>query len=230
MGGAAPLASSNRLMRLWASHEEAKKHYRRLFIGCAVLLAVSVLDRCREYSRELDVVRVGADGVAQVVRLDRESYSEPNELEIRAFAAAVALHLCRSDSWSVVADYTWVAKRMIPRLRAQFSDEARGTGEKTGAIAIIESLKRRTDIEPSTLTIDVNKGEYPWRVSVAGERRILREHGDPEKQTFKLHIGLVRGRRSVEFPEGLLIWEAKIEGDPLSAPVAPGSDSTGAAS
>lgn len=224
MGAPAPQAASNRLMRLWTSHEQAKKHYRRLFIGCAVLLGLSLLDRFRMYSRELDVIRVGGDGVAQVVRLDRESYSEPNELEIRAFAAATALHLCRSDSWSVVSDYTWVAKRMVPRLRAQFSDEAKGTADKTGAIAIIESLHRRTDIEPSTLNIDVNKTEYPWKVVIEGERRILRESGPTEKQPFKLHLGLVRGRRSVEFPEGLLIWEARTEGAALTAPVAPASD------
>src|SRR3954471_20627490 len=105
------VVGDNRQTQLWNAEKRAKKHYRRIAIFMGVLVVLAGIDRVREHTREVDVVRVAADGVAQSVRIDRDSYNEPNELELNAFGAETAVHLCRADSWSVVNDYTWVARR-----------------------------------------------------------------------------------------------------------------------
>jgi hypothetical protein len=220
-------AADNRVMRLWASHEERAKHYRRLAVFFGVLLVIAMAGLYRAYGRELDVVRVDGNGQSTVVRLDRESNQEPNELELRAFGAEVAVYLCRADSWSVVNDYAWVARRMIPRLREQFNKEVMGTSQKTGAIAIIESLKRRTEIDASTLKVEADKSEYPWKVVVEGERQILGEEGARATQPFKVRLEVVRGKRTLSMKEGLLVWNVVTEGDPITGPIAPSSDTGG---
>jgi hypothetical protein len=116
-------------------------------------------------------VRIGCDGIPSLVRINDQVYSEPDEREIRAFVAEFAVFFMRGDSFSAVNDAVWAARRMAPELREEFRRAAKGTRERMGSVAILESLKRRTQIDASALEIEVDKRVYPWRARVKGTRQ-----------------------------------------------------------
>jgi hypothetical protein len=163
------------------------------------------------------VVRIGCDGIPQVVTLDSAAYSEPNEREIRAFATEFAVFYARSDSYSILNDLVWCANRMAPELRERFKRSVRGTATTPGIITVIEKLKRRTQIDPATLDIQADKRPYPWKVKVKGVRQVVGDSGPGE--TFELELDLVRASRE-EHLEGLLVWAIRAKGDPIDTVLA----------
>jgi hypothetical protein len=180
-------------------------------------LALSLVATIRAYSRPREVIRIGCDGIPEVVRIAEPAYSDPSEREIRAFAAEFAEKVMRRDSYSVRQDFLWAARRMVPELQARFKQEARGTATKRGAVEAIEALAQRTQVEPGALEITVSKGSYPWRAEVKGARQIVgREAGSGEP--FELRLELVRASRN-ELIEGLLVWQMAMGEGELVAPV-----------
>ena len=113
-------ASESRFVAIWASHEARAKIWFRLFLVAAAGLALSLFTTIRVWSRPREVVRIGCDGIPQVVTLDNAAYSEPNEREIRAFATEFAVFYARSDSFSILNDLVWCANRMAPDMRDRF--------------------------------------------------------------------------------------------------------------
>lgn len=191
----------NRLLAVWASHEQRARVWFRLFVFGGGLLVLSLLTTFSALGRPREVVRIGCDGIPQVVRLDDRAYSEPDEREIRAFAGQFAVLFMRADSYSVVNDYVWCAARMAPELQEAFKREARN------ATAVVEALKRRTEIEPASLEIQVDKRLFPWRASVKGARRVIgTEDGQGREEAFALDVEVVRTERTVTNPFGLLVW------------------------
>jgi hypothetical protein len=166
------------------------------------------------------VIRIGCDGIPQVVRLDNVAYSEPNEREIRAFATQFAVFYARSDSYSILNDLVWCANRMAPELRERFKRSVRGTPQTPGLVQVIETLHRRTQIDPATLDIQVDKGPYPWKVQVKGVRQVVGDQGPGE--TFELGLELVRASREEQL-EGLLVWAIRAKGDPIETVLAAAS-------
>ena len=166
---------SNRVMTLWESADTARKGLVPLVhrLG-GILLALSLVTTVRIWSRPREVIRIGCDGIPQVVRIDEHAYSEPDDREIRAFAAQFAVFYMRADSYSIVNDYVWAAARMTTELRDSFKREARG------AIAEVQALKRRTQVRAEALEIAVDKKPFPWRASVKGVRQTLGEEGREE--------------------------------------------------
>lgn len=189
---------SNRVMALWESADTRAKVWFRLFLGSAALLGLSLVTTVRLSSRPREVIRIGCDGIPQVVRIDERTYAEPDDREIRAFAAQFAVFYMRADSYSVVNDYVWTAARMTSELREVFKRQARG------AIVEVEGLKRRTQIRAEALEVAVDKKPFPWRASVKGVRQVLGEEGRDEP--FGLDLELVRTDRTLENPFGLLVW------------------------
>ncbi len=210
-------ASESRFVAIWASHEARARIWFRLFLLAAAGLALSLVTTIRVWNRPREVVRIGCDGIPQVVRLDNVAYSEPDEREIRAFATEFAVFYARSDSYSILNDFVWCANRMAPELRERFKRSVRGTPETPGLIAVIEKLRRRTQIDPGTLDIKVDKGPYPWKVQVKGFRQIVGDSGPGE--SFELELDLVRASRD-ERLEGLLIWGIRAKGDPIDTVLA----------
>jgi hypothetical protein len=210
-------ASDNRFVAIWASHEARARLWFRLFLLAAAGLAVSLLTTIRVWNRPRDVIRIGCDGIPQVVRLDNVAYSEPNEREIRAFATEFAVFYARSDSYSILNDLVWCANRMAPELRDRFKHSVRGTAETPGIITVIEKLKRRTQIDPAILDIQVDKGPYPWKVQVKGVRQVVGDAGPGEG--FELELNLVRASREEQL-EGLLVWGIRAKGDPIDTVLA----------
>lgn len=189
---------SNRVMALWESADYRAKVWFRLFVGSAALLALSLVTTVRIWSRPREVIRIGCDGIPQVVRIDEHAYSEPDDREVRAFAAQFAVFYMRADSYSIVNDYVWAAARMTSELREAFKGQARA------AIVEVEALKRRSQIRPEGLEVVVDKKPFPWRASVKGVREVLGEEGRDEP--FGLDLELVRTERTLENPFGLLVW------------------------
>lgn len=206
-------AATSRFVAFWASHERRARVYGRLLFVTLALLGLSLANTYRAWSRPREVVRIGCDGIPELVRINDEVYSEPDEREIRAFAAEFTIFFMRGDSFSAVNDAVWVAKRMAPELREVFKREARGAKDRPGSIAILETLKRRTQIEPSSLEIEVDKKVYPWRATVRGVRQIVGQ-GAEANQKFELGLELVRASRN-ELIEGLLVWAVHPKGDSL---------------
>ena len=134
-------ASDSRFVAIWASHEARAKLWFRLFLLAAAGLALSLVTTIRVWHRPGEVIRIGCDGIPQVVRLDNVAYSEPNEREIRAFATEFAVFYSRSDSYSILNDLVWCANRMAPELRDRFKRAVRGTPETPGLITVIEKLQ-----------------------------------------------------------------------------------------
>jgi len=134
-----------------------------------------------------------------------------------AFATAFAVFYARSDSYSILNDLVWCANRMAPELRERFKRIVRGTSEGPGVIKVIEKLQRRTQIDPATLDIQVDKRPYPWKVKVKGTRQIVGESGPGE--SFELELDLVRASRE-ENLEGLLVWSIRAKGDPIDTVLA----------
>ena len=106
---------------------------------------------------------------------------------------------------------------MAPELRERFKRIVRGTSEGPGVIKVIEKLQRRTQIDPATLDIQVDKRPYPWKVKVKGTRQIVGESGPGE--SFELELDLVRASRE-ENLEGLLVWSLRAKGDPIDTVLA----------
>jgi hypothetical protein len=210
-------ASTNRFIAIWASHEARARLWFRLFVLAAASLALSLVTTIRVWHRPREVVRIGCDGIPQVVMLDNQAYSEPNEREIRAFATEFAVFYARSDSFSILNDLVWCANRMAPDLRERFKRAVRGGRETPGLVAVIEKLRRRTQIDPATLAIDVDKRPYPWRVHVKGVRQTVGV--DSPGEDFELDLELVRASRD-ERIEGLLVWAIRAKGDPIETVLA----------
>ena len=171
-------ASQSRFVAIWASHEARARLWFRLFLVTAAGLVLSLVTTIRVWNRPREVVRIGCDGIPQVVALDNAAYSEPNEREIRAFATEFAVFYARSDSYSILNDMVWCANRMAPDLREHFKRSVRGApGTTQGIVTVIEKLQRRTQIDPATLEILVDKRPYPWKVNVKGLRQVVGDKG-----------------------------------------------------
>ncbi|MGH9887063.1 MAG: hypothetical protein ACREBE_16175 [bacterium] len=183
----------------------------------AIGLVLSLATTIRVWNRPREVIRIGCDGIPQVVTLDNAAYSEPNEREIRGFATEFAVFYARSDSYSVLNDLVWCANRMAPELRERFKRNVRGAPDTPGIIKVIEKLQRRTQIDPATLEIEVDKRPYPWKVKVKGARQIVGDAASGE--TFELELDLVRASRE-ERLEGLLVWSIRAKGDPIDTVLA----------
>ena len=82
--------SNSRFIAIWASHEARAKLWFRLFIVATAGLLLSLVTTIRVWHHPREVVRIGCDGIPQVVTLDNQAYSEPNEREIRAFVPEMA--------------------------------------------------------------------------------------------------------------------------------------------
>jgi hypothetical protein len=210
-------ASNNRFIAIWASHEARARLWFRLFVLATAALALSLVTTIRVWHRPREVIRIGCDGIPQVVTLDNHSYSEPNEREIRAFATEFAVFYARSDSYSILNDLVWCAARMAPDLRERFKKAVRGGRDRPGLVPVIEKLHRRTQIDPATLAIDVDKRPYPWRVRVKGLRQTVGDESPGEE--FELDLELVRASRD-EHIEGLLVWGIRAKGDPIETVLA----------
>jgi hypothetical protein len=205
-------ASDSRFIAIWASHEARARIWFRLFIVSTAGMVLSLVTTIRVWNRPREVVRIGCDGIPQVVTLDNASYSEPNEREIRAFATEFAVFYARSDSFSILNDMVWCANRMAPELRERFKRTVRGAQDKPGLIQVIEKLQRRTQIDPASLEIQVDKRPYPWKAKVKGVRQLV---GDTSAgEAFELEMDLVRASRD-EHVEGLLVWAIQAKGDPV---------------
>jgi hypothetical protein len=205
-------ASDSRFIAIWASHEARARLWFRLFLMASAGLALSLVTTIRVWNRPREVVRIGCDGIPQVVRLDNAAYSEPNEREIRAFATQFAVFYARSDSYSILNDLVWCANRMAPELRERFKRAVHGTSQTPSIITVIERLHRRTQIDPASLDIQVDKGPYPWKVQVKGRRQVVGDAGPGE--AFELGLDLVRASRDEQL-EGLLVWGIRAKGDPI---------------
>ena len=210
-------ASGSRFVAIWASHEARARLWFRLFLLTSAALALSLVTTIRVWSRPREVVRIGCDGIPQVVRLDNAAYSEPDAREIRAFATQFAVFYARSDSYSILNDLVWCANRMAPELRERFKRAVRGTPERPGVVSVIEKLKRRTQIDPASLEIEVDKQPYPWKVQVRGLRQVIGEEGPGE--SFELEMSLVRASREEQL-EGLLVWGIRAKGEPIDTVLA----------
>jgi len=210
-------ASESRFVAIWASHEARARLWLRLFVLTAAGLVLSLVTTIRVWNRPREVIRIGCDGIPQVVTLDSAAYSEPNEREIRAFATEFAVFYARSDSYSILNDLVWCANRMAPELRERFKRSVRGTATTPGIVTVIEKLKRRTQIDPATLEIQADKRPYPWKVKVKGVRQLVGDAGPGE--TFELDLDFVRASRE-EHLEGLLVWAIRAKGDPIDTVLA----------
>ena len=210
-------AQDSRFIAVWASAEHRARVWFWLCLASAGLSGLSLVATIRAHSRPREVIRIGCDGIPEVVRIEEPAYSDPSEREIRAFAAEFAEKVMRRDSYSVRQDFLWAARRMAPELQARFKEEARGTTTKRGAVEAIEALAQRTQVEPSALEIKISKETYPLRAEVKGVRKIVgREAGTP--QPFELRLELVRASRN-ELVEGLLVWQLTMAEQELVAPV-----------
>jgi hypothetical protein len=215
-------ASGSRFVAIWASHEARARLWFRLFVATAAALALSLVTTLRVWNRPREVIRIGCDGIPQVVTLDNAAYSEPNEREIRGFATQFSVFYARSDSYSILNDLVWCANRMAPELRERFKRCVRGTPQAPGIITVIEKLKRRTQIDPAGLGIEIDKRPYPWKVKVKGVRQVVGDTGPGE--SFDLELDLVRTSRE-EQVDGLLVWAIRAQGDPIGTVLASmGSD------
>lgn len=206
-------ARNSRFVVFWASAERRAQICFWTAAIQTVLLALALSSLIRIMGRPREVVRIGCDGIPQLVQINEAVYSEPAEQEIRAFAGTFATFYARADSYSVVNDLAYCMRRMTPELRDRFKALARGSRERPGLVAVIESLKRRTQIDPGSLEVKVDKRSYPWRAVVKGSRQVV---GQPTEagQGFELELELVRTSRD-ELIEGLLVWGVRAKGDAL---------------
>jgi hypothetical protein len=205
-------------LAVWAERDRRAAVYGWLVMA---LLARGIFTEVNLYQlrhKEREVVRVGCDGIPQLVRVNDEVYSEPDEREIRAFAKEYTVFFMRADSYSIANDVVWCLKRMIPDLAEAYRQQMRATQEHEGVIGQIEKLHRRTQIDPSTLEVVVNKSTYPWRVEVKGARQIVSDNGQgEEKQPFELGIDLYRVSRD-EIISGLVVGNVRPKGEALNNP------------
>lgn len=207
-------ASTSRFVAFWAAHERRALVYSRLLAVTLALLGISLVNTYRAWNRPREVVRIGCDGIPQLVRVNDDVYSEPDEREIHAFAARFAVRAARADSFSIVNDYLDILPLMTPELRERFHREARGSAEQAGAVQVVQNLQRRTQVDPSLLQITVDKRPYPWRVNVRGTRQIVGQRAEAN-ENFEMDLELVRASRN-DVVEGLLVYGMRTKGDPLA--------------
>lgn len=187
------MARDSRFTAIWASAERRARVYGFMLLVSLVVTALALLNTYKAWHREREVVRIGCDGIPQLVRINDEVYAEADEREIKAFVAEFTVFFMRADSHSILNDAAFSATRMTPELADGYKATMRGTREKAGVITLIESLKRRTQIDPRRLEITVNKSNYPWIASVKGERQVV---GSDETEAFSLDIELLRASRN----------------------------------
>src|SRR5271169_4260376 len=209
-------ADQSLFVAYWQASERRAALWFWCFAGSAALLGLSLATTFKVMSRPREVIRIGCDGVPQLFT-PTPQYSEPNDPEIRAFATNFVTALARADSYSIVNDYVFVAQKMAPKLREEFKREARGHDGRAGAIQIIESLHRRTQIDPSALEVTIDKKEYPWQVQVKGVRQVVGDKSTPT-QPFSVELALVRASRE-EVLEGMLVWAIHSSGSAVGAPI-----------
>jgi hypothetical protein len=211
-------AESSRLVDFWRAADNRAQLWFWLFLAVSTALVLSLTTSIRLLNKPREVIRIGCDGVPQLFTPTAQ-YSEPNEPEIRAFTGNFVVAMARADSFSVVNDYVDAARRMAPNLRQAFMKEARGHDGRPGTIQIIQALKRRTQIDPSSLELRIDKTNYPWRVEVKGARQIVGESvADSQPQSFSMDVELVRAPRE-EVLEGVLVWAVKSRGDAVGSPM-----------
>jgi hypothetical protein len=213
---------ANRVFTLWASHETRARIYGLALLAMGGLNALMGVNLYRSWTRDREVVRIGCDGIPQLVRVNDEIYSEPDEREIRAYAMEFAVFFMRSDSYSIVNDTAWCMRRMTPELAQSYKRTMVGTKAEPGLVAIIERLKRRTQIDTASLELKVDKKSYPWRVMVTGVRQIV---GQEQSEPFSLGLELYRASRN-EVIEGLVISGVRPHGV-VNAPSVPDAASRG---
>jgi hypothetical protein len=209
--------AASRFHAFWATYETRARIWFRLFLGTAILLALSLVTTIRAWNRPREVIRIGCDGLPALVRLE-ETYSEPHDIEIEAFARRFVELYARGDSYSIANDFAACQRYMRPELREAFRRQARGTPERAGAIALIEALKRRTQIDPRAMTVAIDKKPWPWLVRVEGVRQIVGE-GAESNQAFAVELEIVRADRR-EILEGLLVYGIRSRGAPLTDGIA----------
>ena len=195
----------NKLTAVWKRHADQAATWRGLCLGQGVVAVLSLGVAYVLLHRPRDVIRIGCDGVPQLVRLDVEQYGEPTEREIQAFVRRWSVGYARADSFSALHDAVDTGRYMVPELRDAYRLRMRGTPGRPGLVAQIEALKRRTEIEPNDLDVRVNTRVYPWAVEVRGVRKVV---GRDDPQTFGLSIRLVRAPRE-QVLEGMLVQEVR---------------------
>ena len=202
-----PNPNPNRLRAIWDGHANRAALWRALFLGSAAVTALALLLSLRLLGRPREVISIGCDGIPQLVRLDTEQYTEPNEREMQALVRLWTVAYARNDSFSAVNDAVHAARYMVPELREVYRRRMKGTPEQPGLVAQLQAVGRRTEIDPNQLSVEIDREVYPWLARVRGERRVLRE-GQTETQPFALDIRLVRAPRE-QVLEGLLVQEIR---------------------
>lgn len=196
-------------MTFWRSADERAAFWHRLALLEGVPLVLSLIVAGRALGKPREVIRIACDGIPQVVTINEAVYSEPDEREVRAFATAFANFYARNDSYSIVNDLVWCAKRMTPELRERFKELARGQGPRPSLVKTVEALKQRAEVEVSEVRVD--KQSYPWQARVLGVRKTV---GEGPGERFELDLELVRTSRD-ELVEGLLVWGIQARGEAL---------------
>jgi hypothetical protein len=79
------MGESNLLRAIWDRHASRAALWRALCLGSWALTALALVLCLRLLNRPREVIRIGCDGIPQLVRLDTEQYTEPNEREMQAF-------------------------------------------------------------------------------------------------------------------------------------------------
>lgn len=207
----------NRAVAFWVGQERRARLYGWIAACMTGINVVAQVNLYRQAHREREVVRIGCDGIPQLVRVNDEVYAEPDEREIRAFAAEFTVFFMRGDSFSAVNDAAWCARRMTPELAEAYKTAMRGSRERPGAISVLESLKRRTQIDAGALQIAIDKKSYPWRVNVKGARQIVGT-ADAVSQPFEIDLELLRASRN-EVIQGLIVAGVRPRGETSQAAI-----------
>ncbi len=191
------------LTAVWKRHAQQAATWRALCLaqGAVSVLALGLCFHLLHKPRE--VVRIGCDGIPQLVRLDTVDYVEPNEREVQAFVRRWTVAYARADSYSIVNDAVEVGRSMVPELRDAYRLRMRGSPGQPGLVPQVEALKRRTAIDINELDVRVNMRVYPWLVEVRGVRQIV---GRDDPQPFGLALKLVRAPRE-QVLDGILVQE-----------------------
>ncbi len=194
---------------MWASADNRAKLWLQLFIVQTFLLAVSVAGLYRVLTAPPLVYRVGCDGIPVPLTLNEAVYSEPQETELRSFAAHAALKLMRLDSYSIVNDVLETSKWMTPEGYGRWEPELQTL------VKGVEDVKRRANVDEQTLSIDIDKKAWPWIARVRGERRILTDRDEAVKipnQPFEVTFEIVTTTRTPLNPWGLLVNAFRTQG------------------
>ena len=211
-------ASDSRFVAIWASHEARARLWFRLFVLTAAGLVLSLVTTIRVWNQAPGghpdrLRRHPAGGDARQRRLLRaERAGDPGLRHgVRRLLRPQRLVLRSSTTWSG-APTGW--RRSCASASSAPSAER---PRRPGVVTVIEKLQRRTQIDPATLDIQVDKRPYPWKVKVKGVRQVV---GDPAPgEAFELELDLVRASRE-ERLEGLLVWGIRAKGDPIDTVLA----------